>query len=855
MNDGSFIILSIISLIIGLWFFNKKKQPKAITGVCFVMVFSSIILFIAYGVATYFTGNGIDEATIYHLKYGLDGAGFLEYKGLIVTTIMAFILGAFYLSRIISKRNKDKETHNINGLLSFIFLFISLLLNPASLDIYNLQKESLIFANHSNLQIPTSFYEYYNKPYIKAVENNHKNLVFIYAESLEQTYFDETLFPGLINGLRELESKSTYFTNIKQVAGTGWTVGGMTASLCGIPLFTPSHGNSMSGMDHFLPSAVGFGDLLNESGYQLNYMGGASLDFAGKGKLLKTHGFTNVMGRDELLPKLENKTYRTSWGLYDDSLFDMAYNRFIELSEVGNKFGLFMLTLDTHHPNGHPSASCKDIKYKDGSNPILNAVACSDHLISMFINKIAQSPYADNTIVVLVSDHLAMRNTASDLLQSKDRRNLFMIIDPSKNNSNEIKTVGSTLDIGPTVLPFLGYTGDIGLGRNLLNDEMPEEDRLFIHSNLRKWRQPIEAFWDFPKIQDDLKINVDSQIVSIDGRNFRMPILVELNNMLETTLKFQFNASSGHKSLVEHRKELGRDSYFLLIDKCCNARELDNSLGKKGFCLLAGQGKKYTKITKLNNDIKYTANEIRQLLNIPNAFIAHRVAHAGGGINDKAYTNSFEALDFNIKKGFQYFELDFSFTKDNRLVCLHDWKHSFKRSFGFEIEGRVTLKEFESLVKNKSEFNKCTIDGLSVWMSNNPSAYIVTDVKDNNIKALKTMLEILPNAKRRVIPQIYNPNNYSEVKKLGFEQIIWTLYRVPSMSNEEIVDWVRKFDGPFAITMPEKRAKSILPRQLKKMNVPSYVSTINSPEKSDEYLRIFGVTEIYTDFLQPKRSK
>jgi hypothetical protein len=32
------------------------------------------------------------------------------------------------------------------------------------------------------------------------------------------------------------------------------------------------------------------------------------------------------------------------------------------------------LTLDTHHPDGHPSRSCDGSIYRDGSNPILNAV-------------------------------------------------------------------------------------------------------------------------------------------------------------------------------------------------------------------------------------------------------------------------------------------------------------------------------------------------------------------------------------------------------------------------------------------------------------------------------------------------
>ena len=77
------------------------------------------------------------------------------------------------------------------------------------------------------------------------------------------------------------------------------------------------------------------------------------------------------------------------------------------------------------------------------------------------------------------------------------------------------------------------------------------------------------------------------------------------------------------------------------------------------------------------------------------AFRALRVAHAGGGINGKTYTNSYEALNLNIKNGFTYFEIDFSFTRDNRLVCLHDWKGSFKRSFGFQAGEKPSIETFE----------------------------------------------------------------------------------------------------------------------------------------------------------------
>ena len=207
-------------------------------------------------------------------------------------------------------------------------------------------------------------------------------------------------------------------------------------------------------------------------------------------------------------------------------------------------------------------------------------------------------------------------------------------------------------------------------------------------------------------------------------------------------------------------------------------------------------------------------------------------------------------MNSNIKKNFQYFEIDFSFTKDGNLVCLHDWKQSFKRSFGFETNKKITLDEFNYLVKNKSEFQKCTVCSLSEWMRINPAAIIITDVKEDNIEALKIMLKTLPNARIRVIPQVYNPANFETIKESGFEKMTWTLYRYTG-SNDEVLNWVENFSAPFAVTMPKSRAESTLPKELKKRNITTYVHTVNTIQEKEKYINKFGISEIYTDFLPP----
>ena len=44
------------------------------------------------------------------------------------------------------------------------------------------------------------------------------------------------------------------------------------------------------------------------------------------------------MGLVELLPGIANQEYISAWGLYDDSLFGIAYDNFLELSEADHRW-------------------------------------------------------------------------------------------------------------------------------------------------------------------------------------------------------------------------------------------------------------------------------------------------------------------------------------------------------------------------------------------------------------------------------------------------------------------------------------------------------------------------------------
>lgn len=227
-----------------------------------------------------------------------------------------------------------------------------------------------------------------------------------------------------------------------------------------------------------------------------------------------------------------------------------------------------------------------------------------------------------------------------------------------------------------------------------------------------------------------------------------------------------------------------------------------------------------------------------------------RIAHAGGQFNGATYTNSLEALDRNYGAGFRAFEIDLSFTSDGELVCLHDWGESFTRSFGLPPTSPVSLLEFERLVRERSQVDKCTLDSLMRWLVAHEEAFLVTDIKERNLEALAHISAEHPQALSRTIPQIYQPAEYQVVKSLGYDELIWSLY-LYSGGTQSALNYVREMDL-WAVTMNTERAEGELPNLLQQLGVPTYVHTIN--QYADLlYLRTRGIDEIYTDSLSLER--
>jgi hypothetical protein len=104
-----------------LYMFKKAYSSRIVALIYSLFAFSSIIFLTFYFVSHYFTGKGITQATIFHIRYGFAGAGYLEYLAFIIISSCLLLLSTVFLFIFIFK-NMHKN-HPIKSSLSHLIYY------------------------------------------------------------------------------------------------------------------------------------------------------------------------------------------------------------------------------------------------------------------------------------------------------------------------------------------------------------------------------------------------------------------------------------------------------------------------------------------------------------------------------------------------------------------------------------------------------------------------------------------------------------------------------------------------------------------------------------------------------------
>lgn len=497
---------------------KNKFNFKFYIFITFVLL-SSILLSLLYWFVDYFEISYSEIIyTVMAEKKGADLSFFKSAIPYLLDTFLPFCLFFIILlttnllfvpklksGLLVTIKNK---TLNINigfilqlfsCIFSIVFIIFTFFLINQKLGISNYYKQTK--------QQTTIYQDYYIFPSqvkITAPENK-RNLLYIYVESLENTYQDKSA-GGIHNinyipKLSKLATENLSFTNKLNNANgfsdiSYWTIAGIFSTTSGLPFAYPV-GNNADRYQYFAKNVKTLGDVLYEHGYTNEFLCGSDATFAGRRKFFEQHGNYKIF--DLYTAREKNyipQDYQVWWGFEDQKLYEIAKDELSRLSASSAPFNLTMLTVDTHHVGGYICSNCENIY----ENQLANVLNCTDTLLCNFIEWCKLQSWYNNTTIVITGDHMRMDNYLVPGSESSYNRTVFnCFVNPYLQPVNTSPRYFTTLDIYPTTLGALGFDiegNKLGLGVNLFSDTKTLSEELGLDYIRTEFGKHSDYFWE-----------------------------------------------------------------------------------------------------------------------------------------------------------------------------------------------------------------------------------------------------------------------------------------------------------------------------------------------------------------------
>lgn len=203
------------------------------------------------------------------------------------------------------------------------------------------------------------------------------------------------------------------------------------------------------------------------------------------------------------------------------------------------------------------------------------------------------------------------------------------------------------------------------------------------------------------------------------------------------------------------------------------------------------------------------------------------IAHAGGQIEGKKYTNVLEALDYNYKRGFRLFELDFMKTSDNYFVAGHDWKH-WKSISGYKGDVPTTKTVF----LQQKIFGKYTpMDMLVVnsWFKNHSDAILVTDKVNAPNEFVPTFID-----KNRLMMELFSLSAVKEGLSAKIRSAMPSEAVINGMKGDKVKTLTSLGVKNIALSRKSISKNRALLKALKEAGIKVYVYHVNFGKEFDE---------------------
>ena len=520
---------SIISLILTLFLCSlsfeagEYKRPKVCSLLCFVL-FSFLFVFFSYGIPWLIEAFPLEnpEAILFTLQQNNAGTEdfvwdliwqnilrptlFIYVPTCIAFTILSLTIHyskKIWCFKLFQYRVRLYPGVNLLYPLKQLFkvmftcsLIIFLIIVPKLIfPLIDICKEYLAPDKMQNSQLYLREYVFPDSVSITFPQEK-KNLIYIMLESMELNFKDYT---PEIN--RIVQENISFEPGGVDVVMTGWTMAAQVSKLCGIPLNLPRGLENSDSIYSFLPYIKCVTDILDENGYRQIYVQGSDGSFSSKRNFWLQHNVKEFHDfpyykKEGVVPTKKE----IFWGITDRTLYGLVQKELDELGRDSSKpFALYMMTVDTHFPEGYMSDGCAVAESEPSQYP--SALRCASRQVDTFLKWAETQDWYKNTIIVIVGDHTW--STFTDLLNLDGNAPLYWInaFLNTRNTPLNVNRNFSSFDMFPTVLEAMDVEiagHRLGLGTSLFSDEktlLEKMPKSMLDSILKVKSFQYDYFW------------------------------------------------------------------------------------------------------------------------------------------------------------------------------------------------------------------------------------------------------------------------------------------------------------------------------------------------------------------------
>lgn len=165
----------------------------------------------------------------------------------------------------------------------------------------------------------------------------------------------------------------------------------------------------------------------------------------------------------------------------------------------------------------------------------------------------------------------------------------------------------------------------------------------------------------------------------------------------------------------------------------------------------------------------------------------HFIAHAGGEIDGKTYTNSVQAWTLSYEKGNRVFDADMNYTSDGVMVLRHDWNDNLEQGVAIKDstknytdrngmnrflspQEQMDYKTFMS-TKMYYKYDGMSCEDMLEYMADHEDLYVATDMKGNMAESYRYLVDTakklnLEEVLDRIIVNIYDFDTYDSIMEV-----------------------------------------------------------------------------------------